>query len=64
MGRNAEAIKESFQSVTGPDKTKIFLAFRCQINNRCRTDGDRCKPFLQVSDSRYGCIRGDRAFKL
>ena len=31
MGRNAEAIKESFQSVTGHDKTKIFLAFGCQI---------------------------------
>ena len=30
MGRNAEAIKESFQSVTGHDKTKIFLAFGCQ----------------------------------
>jgi hypothetical protein len=40
MGRKAEAIKESFQFVTGHDKIKIFLAFRCQIQQPL-PDGSR-----------------------
>jgi putative intracellular protease/amidase len=57
MGRNAEAIWESFQCVTGHDKTKIFPAFGCQIQVPL-PDGSRqiCNAFLHVSDSRYGCL--------
>ncbi len=57
MGRNAEAIEESFQSITGHDESKIFLAFRRQIQQPL-SDGSRhiCNVFLHVSDSMYGCI--------
>jgi hypothetical protein len=40
MGEKRLGIKESFQSVTGYDKTKIFLAFRCQ-NQQPLPDGRR-----------------------
>ena len=57
MGRNAQAIEESFQSITGQDKSKIFLAFGRQIQQPL-PDGSRqiCNRLLHVSDSRYGCI--------
>jgi hypothetical protein len=31
MRRNAQAIEESFQSISGEEKSKIFLAFGRQI---------------------------------
>ena len=64
MGRNAEGIKESFQFVTGHDKTKIFLAFRCQIQQPL-PDGRRQMQDVSSGERlRHGGIRGDRAFKL
>jgi len=57
MERNAEAIEESFQSITGQDKSKIFLAFGRQIQQPL-PDRSRqiCNRFLHASDSMYGCI--------